>query len=230
MLAGGAATTRSTAAAASTSTSARPATTRSRRATATPSGSRAAPAPTRRDNDFVDIIAECERGIDADGDGFSSAVDCNDGAAAHLPRRAPRSSTTASTRTATAATTPTSTSTATASRARSTATTPTPRSGRRAGDPRQQGRRELRQARRAVRATSAPWWPTSGCSRAASRACASSSSTTRPRARASTFRCTGRSCPFAAHAAAHRPQRPRARHAAPAVPAGARCAPARSCG
>ena len=31
-------------------------------------------------NDFVDIIAECERGIDADGDGFSSAVDCNDGA------------------------------------------------------------------------------------------------------------------------------------------------------
>src|SRR4051794_3392797 len=31
-------------------------------------------------NDFTDIIAECERGIDADGDGFSSAVDCNDGA------------------------------------------------------------------------------------------------------------------------------------------------------
>ena len=31
-------------------------------------------------NDFTDIIAECERGIDGDGDGFSSAVDCNDGA------------------------------------------------------------------------------------------------------------------------------------------------------
>ena len=32
-------------------------------------------------NDFTDIIAECERGIDVDLDGFSSAVDCNDGAA-----------------------------------------------------------------------------------------------------------------------------------------------------
>ena len=32
------------------------------------------------DNDFTDIIAECERGVDGDGDGFSSAVDCNDGA------------------------------------------------------------------------------------------------------------------------------------------------------
>jgi hypothetical protein len=30
------------------------------------------------DNDFVDIIAECERGTDGDADGFSSAVDCND--------------------------------------------------------------------------------------------------------------------------------------------------------
>jgi hypothetical protein len=36
-------------------------------------------------NDFVDIIAECERGIDADRDGFSSAVDCNDGAANVFP-------------------------------------------------------------------------------------------------------------------------------------------------
>jgi hypothetical protein len=36
-------------------------------------------------NDFVDIIAECERGIDGDGDGFSSAVDCNDGAANIFP-------------------------------------------------------------------------------------------------------------------------------------------------
>jgi hypothetical protein len=32
-------------------------------------------------NDFTDILAECERGIDGDGDGFSSAVDCNDAAA-----------------------------------------------------------------------------------------------------------------------------------------------------
>jgi hypothetical protein len=31
-------------------------------------------------NDFIDIIAECERGTDGDGDGFSTAVDCNDGA------------------------------------------------------------------------------------------------------------------------------------------------------
>ena len=30
-------------------------------------------------NDFIDIIAECEAGIDGDADGFSSAVDCNDG-------------------------------------------------------------------------------------------------------------------------------------------------------
>jgi hypothetical protein len=36
-------------------------------------------------NDFVDIIAECERGIDGDGDGFSSAVDCNDSAARIFP-------------------------------------------------------------------------------------------------------------------------------------------------
>jgi hypothetical protein len=33
------------------------------------------------DNDFVDIIAECERGVDNDNDGFSTAVDCNDNAA-----------------------------------------------------------------------------------------------------------------------------------------------------
>jgi hypothetical protein len=32
------------------------------------------------DNDFVDIIAECERGVDNDSDGFSTAVDCNDNA------------------------------------------------------------------------------------------------------------------------------------------------------
>ena len=36
-------------------------------------------------NDFTDIIAECERGVDGDGDGFSSAVDCNDAAAAIHP-------------------------------------------------------------------------------------------------------------------------------------------------
>jgi hypothetical protein len=38
-------------------------------------------------NDFVDILAECERGIDGDVDGFGSAVDgrgssCGAGAAA----------------------------------------------------------------------------------------------------------------------------------------------------
>src|SRR3954447_4185839 len=36
-------------------------------------------------NDFTDIIAECEAGIDGDGDGFSSAVDCNDANAAIFP-------------------------------------------------------------------------------------------------------------------------------------------------
>jgi hypothetical protein len=29
-------------------------------------------------NDFTDILAECERGIDGDGDGFASGADCND--------------------------------------------------------------------------------------------------------------------------------------------------------
>jgi hypothetical protein len=37
------------------------------------------------DNDFTDIIAECERGTDTDGDGFSTAVDCNDSAANVFP-------------------------------------------------------------------------------------------------------------------------------------------------
>jgi hypothetical protein len=36
-------------------------------------------------NDFTDIIAECERGVDGDGDGFSSAIDCNDAAASVFP-------------------------------------------------------------------------------------------------------------------------------------------------
>jgi Putative metal-binding motif/RTX calcium-binding nonapeptide repeat (4 copies) len=36
-------------------------------------------------NDFTDIIAECETGIDGDGDGFSSAVDCNDANAGIFP-------------------------------------------------------------------------------------------------------------------------------------------------
>jgi len=36
-------------------------------------------------NDFTDIIAECETGIDGDRDGFSSAVDCNDANAAIFP-------------------------------------------------------------------------------------------------------------------------------------------------
>ena len=66
------ATTRSTAAAGSDDVLRRA---RRRRrsppATASPSGSPAAPATTRSPNDFTDILAECERGIDADGDGFS---------------------------------------------------------------------------------------------------------------------------------------------------------------
>ena len=37
------------------------------------------------DNDFTDIIAECERGVDGDSDGFSTAVDCDDGNAAIRP-------------------------------------------------------------------------------------------------------------------------------------------------
>ena len=37
------------------------------------------------DNDFIDIIAECERGVDGDRDGFSTAVDCDDGNAAIRP-------------------------------------------------------------------------------------------------------------------------------------------------
>jgi len=37
------------------------------------------------DNDFTDIIAECERGVDNDRDGFSTAVDCNDAAANIFP-------------------------------------------------------------------------------------------------------------------------------------------------
>ena len=44
----------------------------------------------RVDNDFTDIIAECERGTDTDGDGFSTAVDCDDAARERLPRRAGR--------------------------------------------------------------------------------------------------------------------------------------------
>jgi hypothetical protein len=36
-------------------------------------------------NDFTDIIAECETGVDADSDGFGSAVDCNDTVARIFP-------------------------------------------------------------------------------------------------------------------------------------------------
>ena len=36
-------------------------------------------------NDFIDIIAECERGFDADLDGFSTAADCNDAVATIFP-------------------------------------------------------------------------------------------------------------------------------------------------
>jgi Putative metal-binding motif/RTX calcium-binding nonapeptide repeat (4 copies) len=37
------------------------------------------------DNDFTDIIAECERGTDNDLDGFSTAVDCDDGLRSIFP-------------------------------------------------------------------------------------------------------------------------------------------------
>jgi hypothetical protein len=36
-------------------------------------------------NDFTDVIADCEVGIDGDGDGFSSGVDCNDANPAIFP-------------------------------------------------------------------------------------------------------------------------------------------------
>jgi hypothetical protein len=36
-------------------------------------------------NDFTDIIAECERGLDVDVDGFATTVDCNDASAAIRP-------------------------------------------------------------------------------------------------------------------------------------------------
>ena len=36
-------------------------------------------------NDFTDIIAECESGVDSDGDGFAGPVDCNDANAAIRP-------------------------------------------------------------------------------------------------------------------------------------------------
>ena len=36
-------------------------------------------------NDFTDLIAECERGVDADGDGFNSTADCNDASTAVFP-------------------------------------------------------------------------------------------------------------------------------------------------
>ena len=36
-------------------------------------------------NDFTDIIAECETGVDGDSDGFATTVDCNDANAAIRP-------------------------------------------------------------------------------------------------------------------------------------------------
>ena len=36
-------------------------------------------------NDFTDLIAECERGVDADGDGFNATADCNDASTAVFP-------------------------------------------------------------------------------------------------------------------------------------------------
>ena len=78
-------TTGSTAAAGATSTSARAATTRSSRATAVPERIACGAGNDQVDNDFTDIIAECERGTDNDGDGFSTAVDCNDARANVFP-------------------------------------------------------------------------------------------------------------------------------------------------
>ena len=43
----------------------------------------------RRDNDFMDILAECERGTDTDADGFATGVDCNDGTRIHPGRPRP---------------------------------------------------------------------------------------------------------------------------------------------
>ena len=79
------ATTRSTAAAARTTTSARPATTRSRRATGFAERISCGADDDQARNDFTDIIAECERGVDADGDGYNAAIDCNDAAASVFP-------------------------------------------------------------------------------------------------------------------------------------------------
>ena len=53
--------------------------------TARRSGSPAAPATDTVTNDFTDIIAECETGVDNDSDGFSTTVDCNDANAAIRP-------------------------------------------------------------------------------------------------------------------------------------------------
>ena len=123
---------------------------RSRRVTAPPSGSPAAPARPAR-NDFTDIIAECERGVDADVDGVRRRRRLQRRERRDPPGRArglrerhrrglqrPRRRQPRPRRRRLPG-------------ARSTATTPTRRSARRARGPRQRRRRELRPQGRALR-------------------------------------------------------------------------------
>ena len=158
-------------------------------------------------NDFTDIIAECERGIDADARRLQHAPSTATTPTPRSSRARRRSSTTASTRTATAATTRTSTSTATASRARSTATTRNAAIRPTAPEIRGNAVDENCDKRAPSRSpTSAPSSPTSGCSRRRSRGCGSSSSTTRPKGARVTLPLHRPQLPVTPHARAHRPR------------------------